>query len=231
MYHLPVEATISRVNIFLQHWGSPTILGNSLRCTLELLQLETGLATCPLFHPFDVIGPLCTRSWIRSFWECIDYYKVTLRLNYPAIPLPRDRDKVLISLALERGLRGDALRSFQRCRIACGLLFLSDMTTADGKYIDRCLLSAPGASPSTGLSKYNFPTEQPGAQDWDRWKAFWEAYTGLSLSLPIPLGNWTADSHRLWEWRYDPLAETVQRVCGGVVWLYSRDATESTRRT
>lgn len=60
MYHLPIEATVCRVNLFLQHWGSPTILGNSLRCTLELLQLETGLASCPLQHPFQVLGPLCT---------------------------------------------------------------------------------------------------------------------------------------------------------------------------
>jgi hypothetical protein len=200
MFHLPVEATVSRVNLFLQHWDSPTILGNSLCCTLELLQLETGLASCPLLHPFEIIGPLCTRSWIRSFWECIDYYKVTLCLNYPAIPLPHNRDKVLILLAIERGLRGDSLRSFQRCRIACGLLFLSDMTTADGKYIDINLLSAPSAGPSSDLSAYNFHITQPGTHDWAHWKAFWESYTGLSLSLPIPLGAWTAGSHCLWEW-------------------------------
>jgi hypothetical protein len=39
LFSLPIEATIARVNMFLQHWGSPTIVGISLQTTMELLQL------------------------------------------------------------------------------------------------------------------------------------------------------------------------------------------------
>jgi hypothetical protein len=91
MFSLPIETTISRVNLFLQHWGAPTMLGNSLRCSLELLQLESGLASCPLLHPFLPLGPLCTPCWLRSFWECIDHYRLSMRLNYPALPPPPAR--------------------------------------------------------------------------------------------------------------------------------------------
>jgi hypothetical protein len=73
---------VCHVNLFLQHWGSATPIGQTLRCSLELLQLETGLDRCPLLTPFDILGPLCTKSWLRCFWECIWYYGVQLHLDY-----------------------------------------------------------------------------------------------------------------------------------------------------
>jgi hypothetical protein len=88
MFSLPIESAICRVNLFLQHWGNPTPIGESLRCSMELLQLETGLESCPLHHDFRILGPLCTRSWLRSFWECISWFKISLSLDYPPTPLP-----------------------------------------------------------------------------------------------------------------------------------------------
>ena len=60
---------------------------------------------------------------------------------YPVTARPHERDCTVVSIALTAGLRGDRLRSFQRCRQANTVLFLSDMCTADGKYIDRGYLS------------------------------------------------------------------------------------------
>jgi hypothetical protein len=45
---LATETMIGRVNLFLQHWDMPTPIGNMLRASMELLQLEVECAGCPL---------------------------------------------------------------------------------------------------------------------------------------------------------------------------------------
>jgi hypothetical protein len=39
---LATETTIGRVNVFLQHWDMPSLIGNMLCASMELIQLEVG---------------------------------------------------------------------------------------------------------------------------------------------------------------------------------------------
>eukprot|EP00804_Cyclotella_cryptica_P018192 CCRYP_005946-RA/>CCRYP_005946-RA protein AED:0.57 eAED:0.24 QI:0/0/0/0.5/0/0/2/0/236 len=64
---LSTEATICRVNLFVQHWAMPSPIGQMLRASMELLQLEIGCAGCPLAEPFQFMGPHITHSWLRRF--------------------------------------------------------------------------------------------------------------------------------------------------------------------
>jgi hypothetical protein len=66
---LSTETTIARVNLFMQHWGMPTPIGQMLQASMEALQLEIGCVGCPLNESFQPIGPLATHCWLRSFWE------------------------------------------------------------------------------------------------------------------------------------------------------------------
>jgi hypothetical protein len=61
---LPTEATICRVNLFVQHWDMPSPIGQMLRASMELLQLEVGCVGCPLAEPFHPIGHIITHSWL-----------------------------------------------------------------------------------------------------------------------------------------------------------------------
>ena len=73
---LSTESVISRLNMFLQHWDNPAPVGSALRASMECLQLEIGCRGCPLDEPYDHMGPHCTHSWVRSFWECVDKFKL-----------------------------------------------------------------------------------------------------------------------------------------------------------
>jgi hypothetical protein len=89
------------------------------------------------------------------------------------------------------------------------MLFLSDITTACGRYVD-CNLLSPTTSWLGPRSTFRFPQELPSSKDWILWKTFWTAFLGAGGLLHIPLGNWLHTSHRIWEWFHDPLKDQLQ---------------------
>jgi hypothetical protein len=116
---LSTEATIARVNLFMQNWGMPTPIGQMLQTSMEALQLEIGCVGCPLQEPFHPMGPLMTHCWLKSFWEVVDRYHLTLELDYKDIPIPRENNATITSIAIGHGFGGDDLLSITRCRLLC----------------------------------------------------------------------------------------------------------------
>ena len=55
------EIPIARINLFLQHYRSPSSVGTSLVASMKHLQLEVGFINCPLDRPYHPLGPLTTR--------------------------------------------------------------------------------------------------------------------------------------------------------------------------
>lgn len=110
--------------MYLQHWDNPAPIGKSLRASMEYLQLEIGCTGCPLHEPYQVMGDHCTHSWVRSFWECVDLYKLQLDVEYQTTPAPRENDMPIMALASKQGYKGTKLESVNRCRIYTKSLFL-----------------------------------------------------------------------------------------------------------
>ena len=215
---LATESVISRLNLFLQHWDNPEPIGETLRCSMQFLQMEIGCAGNPLLEPFSFMGPHCTHSWVRSFWECVDKYNLQVMLDYPTIPFPRENDLTIMSIARSLGITGEFLESINRCRLWCCVIFLSDVADAAGKGLD----------PTRGQqgvyygdsSTYDFPRTQPSAKDWEAWRDFWRNYCLPDGTFPRALGKWKHNSHRRWEWFYDPTKDCLHRLAGDRVWEY-----------
>jgi hypothetical protein len=62
----------------------------------------------------------------------------------------------------------DTIKRWGRCWGAMKAIFLSDISTVDGRYLD--LLFDPGIT-MLG-STYQFPREKPTRNDWDHWINF-----------------------------------------------------------
>jgi hypothetical protein len=90
-----------------------------LQTSMEALQLEIGCVGCPLQKPFHPMGPLMTHCWLKSFWEVVDRYHLTLELDYKDIPIPRENNATITSIAIGHGFGGDDLLSITRCRLLC----------------------------------------------------------------------------------------------------------------
>jgi hypothetical protein len=73
-----------------------------------------------------------------------------------SVPLPRERDQVVMEILFGKNLDTNMIRSFSQCRGALEIIFLSDMTTADGQFLEHFVFD-PGSQ--TSRSTYKFPQE------------------------------------------------------------------------
>jgi hypothetical protein len=90
--------------------------------------------------------------------------------------------------------------SMNRCRGYLGVMFLSDMSTADGKYLKQFTFDPKENSTS---SSYKFPREKPTTVDWKRWRSFWVDFTTTGRRLKVDQGKWINPTHRTWRWYYN----------------------------
>jgi hypothetical protein len=52
------------------------------------------------------------------------------------IPLPRERDQVIMEIFFRKILNMNTIRSLSQCRGALEIIFLSDVMTVDGQYLE-----------------------------------------------------------------------------------------------
>jgi hypothetical protein len=109
------------------------------------------------------------------------------------------------------------------------MLFLSDITTSCGRYVD-CTLLGPTTYRQGEGSSIGFPRELPSTKDWTLWRTFWIAYAGADGLLHIPLGGWLHRLHRIWEWFYDPLKDQLQHRIGNICTVFDPEKTKRNMR-
>ena len=228
LYNLVTEQLISRINMLMQHYHTPTNIGRKLDVSLRLLQLQIGTAANPLLLEYDVWGDLAPRSWVKMLWKSLDRAQVKVHMKYDTIPAPREMDKTVMAICMEQGADKEKLLRLNRCRLALNIIFLSDMTTADGNYIEQSALEPC----KQGIrSRYSFPREEPTAKDWEAWQTFWVSYTGVAHRLHHPLGRWTQPTHRLWEWFYDEEGDVLLRISKNTIERYRRQGRQGWSRS
>jgi hypothetical protein len=69
-------------------------------------------------------------------WQSLDSLKIELHMKYPTILPPRERDQVIIEIAIERVYSTADIQSINRCQGMLQCIFLSDVVTADGRYLE-----------------------------------------------------------------------------------------------
>jgi hypothetical protein len=196
LFSFAIEQTIGMINMFIQHFEAGTTLVKKFTATLEALQLEIGCIVNPLLENYDDLGVLATACWAKSFWERLHFYQFSIHMEYPTLHLPRCNDALIVTMLQKAGYTRDKLIALNRCRTANKMLFLSDITTACGQYVD-CNLLSPTTLWLGPRSTFRFPWELPSSKDWILWKTFWTAFLGPGSLLYIPLGDWLHTSHRI----------------------------------
>jgi hypothetical protein len=197
LFHLPTEQLICRINMLLQHYHTSTTLSKKLDASFRLLQLQLGTPYNPLTLPFDKWGYLAHLSWVKVLWQSLDAFNIQLHMKYHPLPFPRERDQVIAEIILDGTLSTAEIKSLSHCRGMLQCIFLSDLATADGRYLESFVFN-PG--PFKRWSTYCFPRDCPTKGDWDTWFTFWHNYATMGGKLKVPLGRWTHPAHRKWLW-------------------------------
>ena len=163
-----------------QHYGTGSNISKKMRASLEAAQLEIGCHGNQLEECFNTLEVLATETWITAVWEHSSHYQFKLLfLNYPVQCQPREGDKTLLDIFLAKGIRGKSLLSLSRCRISQQAMYLSCISTADGKHLDKTYLGP--LQDKERLSTWRFAQEEPTPQDWKLWENFWCKYCNRHL--------------------------------------------------
>ena len=140
LHSLETEQTLGWINMILQHYGVNSTLGRKCTASLECLQLEIGCQGNPLSEQFDKVGHLAANSWWKAVWERIHSYHFSILLDYPCLKFPRENDQILTHLFLLGHNHKTTLTQLNRCRLALGAIFLSDITRASGWQLEEWAL-------------------------------------------------------------------------------------------
>ena len=175
--------------------------------TLHWLQLQVGHSGNPLLLEYNVWKDIASDSWIKALWESIHIFPVHLCTTYDDIPVPRQHDCTLMSILqpLTRD-RTELARVKNRCRCYLNSLFLSDITTADGRQLNDDFITG---SRVPIQSKMKFPREEPSQLDWKCWQTIWQLATLPGWKLKVPLGQWLHKSHMEWRWFWDDTSHSI----------------------
>ena len=168
-----------------QHYHTLSSLGKKLDASFRFLQLQLGTPDNPLMLLFDKWGHLVPLSWVKMQWRSMGALNIQLHMKFWRIPLPREWDQVLMELIFNAGLLTEDIKSLSWFRGMLQCIILSDMVTADRKYLESFVFD-PG--PFKRRSTYHFPPENPTKGDWDKWFTFWHNYTTTGGKLRVPLG-------------------------------------------
>ncbi len=158
--------------------------------------------------------PLC---WVKMLWRLLQHFNIHLHMDLKKIPFPGERDQVIMEIFFAEDLSPEAIWSLGRCRGTLEAIFLSDITTADGRYLKK-IVFGPGCK--NLKSKYKFPHEKPSNKDCRTWFNFWHSFTLTGDKLKVPLGNWIHLTHCIWKWYYRAHDEDLQRLNNGTLYHY-----------
>ncbi len=145
LFSLPTEQLIGRVNMLFQNYHVSTNLSRKLDALLQYLQLQLGTPQNPLTLDFKKWGHLALLSWVKMLWKSLHHFNIQLCMAFPMIPNPREQDHVVIDIFFASDLGPDIIKSLSRCRGAMRAIFLSDLSKADGKYLEHFVFN-PGTA-------------------------------------------------------------------------------------
>ena len=97
------------------------------------------------------------------YLACLRVLRLAIRPRSPTIPFPRERDQVIMEIVLERTSATAEIQSLNRCRGMLQCIFLSDLVTADGRYLESSFLTQDRSSGiPTIASQENAPHKKIG---------------------------------------------------------------------
>ena len=147
LFNLPTEPLISRINMpFFQHYHVSTNFSKKLDTWLGYLQLQIRTPNNPFLQDYAKLSYLAPLSCIKILWKSLHHFEIMLYMKFPNIKPPRENDRVFMDIILDHPLDPLEVIEHNRCQVSLQAIFLSDITTADGKYLENFIFAPGGAT-------------------------------------------------------------------------------------
>jgi len=214
--HIQTVQGIDKLHLFLGHLRLNDDTGKLIQIDLTYIQLITGSAA--FFLNKDISDyHWIERGWVTSLWQFT--VAASLTFDFPGIWLPRvyrAGDVFLMDYFISQKLSQHDLKKLNECRLFLQVITLSDIASADGRYIVPEVKA--GSKIQFRESILTWPTQgRPGPASWRLWRQSL-SYLEERGRLITPLGPWISQPHQQWKTYMDLRTDTLV--------IRSDDATE-----
>ena len=162
--HLGVDCLVKQISLLLMHYGCDTVVGKMMQISMKLFIIKLGMGAQPFQVDFMKYGELVSNSWLKSIWEKVHQFRITITESLANIPRLRENDKWIMVAFAENGHKLDELIRLNRIRTHQQVLFISDVMGPSGRVVEKKYLAK--WDPSKKWSIYIFPQQQPPARDF-----------------------------------------------------------------
>jgi hypothetical protein len=90
--HPGIECFIAQVSKLLTNYGCTTGLGVHIQTLMELMIIEGGVSNQILSQPYWRYSKWVSQCWLKSVWEKIDLFHLTVEVRALPLPFPREND-------------------------------------------------------------------------------------------------------------------------------------------
>ena len=220
--HPGIECLVAQITKLLVHYGCRSGVGIQMSVTTELLLTELGLSLQPLQESFSNFGRWVTDTWLKSVWEKVSKFNITVEIALLPINPPQEGSQWFMQAVVAAGVN-DAKELIQINHFPCHqqVLFLSDILDAGRQAIDKHYLEQQNQT--ANWSTLIFLLEQPPQRDLTLRRQ-------VLYSLAPPrrvdrrIGSFLTKGHNIWEWQYDEEAKRVYHLKGNAMDIYTPSA-------
>jgi len=172
-----------------------------MQVTMELFLVELGISAQPLQESYERYGKWITSTWLKSVWEKVNMFSITVEIAPLPVCPPREGDKWFMQAAMDAGITNTVeQRILNRFRCHQQVLYVSDVLDAGGKCLNKRYLDR--RKPDKIWSTLVFPQEKPPNKPLKLWQQV--LYTiAPQGQIQDRIGRFTAKGDKIWEWRYD----------------------------
>ena len=149
--------------------------------TLAWTQLLAGTQQPVLSNVMNALPHLTPMKWIPSIRDFLHTIGGQIEVgNLPAIPLQHEHDRFLMDIALDLYSKPSDLQHLNTCWLHLQVTLLSDITTADGKFIRSKVTQSHRPLSNSAKELFSYQPS-PDSAGWNIWRAFLEhPHTPLS---------------------------------------------------
>lgn len=224
---------LKHLDLVLRETLKPSITSDLLKSIVEQLRLEIGIPCHDGCWQLDIFGHCLTDCWFRDLLLFCEDEEITIQDTEPTVTLLSSNDSFLMQAFADADYRGSDLRSLNECRMFLKTISLSDISTADGRYITY---DAYHGSQQTRIREAGWPRRPPSLplSHWNLWrraleKCFLKRHTNRELRFSI--GSWLPVSLESWHWFFSPAETRLYHAEGPFYQVYARTSGGRTRVT
>jgi hypothetical protein len=210
---------VAQLTKLLVHYGCRLGLGIQMSVTMEVLLTKLGMSPQPLQASYADYGKWVTNTWLKSVWEKVYKFNITVEIALLPIKPPREGDKWFMQAVIESGLtNAEELIQINHYRCHQQVLFVSEVLDASGKAIDKQYLEC--RKDHINWSVLIFPIENPPRKNLKLWQQVLYSLAPRGR-VQQQVGHFLTKGHKIWEWRYNESAQRVYHIKGNVMDIYT----------